>query len=79
MRVFKPGWLPVDIELGAADWDTKLVPQRDDSDRVAIRRVDLQPDPNAPEQLRKEVEEYLRKKAEAEAAMMQEMEKWEQQ
>lgn len=79
VRIFKPGWQTETIELGASAWDTKLVPQRDDSDRVAIRRLDLKPDPNAPEELRKEVEEYLRKKAEAEAAMMQEMEKWEQQ
>ncbi len=77
VRVHKPGWITETFEVGVADWETKMVPDRDDSDRTAVKRLELKPDPNAPEEIRKQVEEYIKKKADAEAAMMQEMEKWE--
>ena len=72
----KPGWKEEFYDVTAKDWSQQAIPGRDDSDRIFVKRFELQPDPNAPPEIRAEVEEYLKQKEEAAAAMMKEMEAW---
>ena len=71
-----PGWLEQTYEVSHLDWSQKANPGRQDSDRIFVKRFELRPDPAAPPVIKSKVDTYLRTKLEEEAAMMREMEAW---
>lgn len=77
VRLEKPGWLTQTYEITSKDWTLRVNPSRDDSDRVYLHSFNLEPDPNAPPDIKAKVDEYLKKKLEDQAAMLEEMKKWE--
>ncbi len=62
----KPGWLPKEFTVTHENWNLRPDPRKED--RVFSQTIALDPDPNAPEEIRVKVDEYIQKNRVVEGA-----------